>query len=411
MEWIKRIAGEAIFATLLLIIVDILPFGFKVILPLFALIFLACLFFKLSNKLLVTASLFVSLFVVNLAMPLFMQETYYRPHERLAKISEHGFKRYAPDQDILIENSYGDLAAIAVTDEKIQKLREMRDIRFRTDKFGYRNHAEMESADLLLIGDSFVVGTGVDEREYLSAQLDEMGISNYNLGHNGDIQEYLESQAWLKNQPNAPATKATVLFAFEGNDFMHSNYCVQAQGSLGFVRTLHRRMKELHLSRYLAAIFARLTMRDGSSAESAVESLDISDNQKALFMRDYILAANANEYDVSCLKSLLTKHKTSLSHIYFIPTKFRTYAPLLPQKYIDLQPVSPFSQALAAIADELGIAFTDLTERFQDAARENLKEGKLIFWRDDTHWNQYGIRITAEAVRDWWNSEQGSKLK
>ena len=39
-----------------------------------------------------------------------------------------------------------------------------------------------------------------------------------------------------------------------------------------------------------------------------------------------------------------------------------------------------------------GIEVLDLTNILRVSAQEKAREGKLIYWSDDTHWNKHGIR-------------------
>lgn len=404
----KRILLEGLFGLLLLLCIDILPFGFKVVIPLTAVLFLLCLWFRPQEKILAIASLALSLFAINFFMPFFMQETYYRPHEQLGKINQGKFKRYKPNQEIKIERSYGDLAAIAGKSEEFAALKEYRTIRFQTDDLGYRNSSVPKQVDLLLLGDSFTVGTGLDVRDSLAAQLQKHSISVYNLGHNGDIQEYLEAKSWLQSQPNAPKAQKTVMLVFEGNDFEGRNYCVQAGGSLGFIRGIHRQLKELHLSRYLAAVFARLQMNGDQQNESPVEILSLEHGEKLLFMREYIVNASTENYDAQCLESLIKRHPNAVDLVLFIPTKFRTYQALMPKKFAAVPTPSLFSRAFAQIATKMNFAYIDLSPHFVERAKELISKQQFVFWRDDTHWNAHGVEVAKKVILDYWRQQNQS---
>jgi hypothetical protein len=39
----------------------------------------------------------------------------------------------------------------------------------------------------------------------------------------------------------------------------------------------------------------------------------------------------------------------------------------------------------------LGIEVEDLTNILIISAEKNLKKNRFIYWRDDTHWNEFGI--------------------
>ncbi|MBM3561390.1 MAG: hypothetical protein FJX53_16260, partial [Alphaproteobacteria bacterium] len=45
-----------------------------------------------------------------------------------------------------------------------------------------------------------------------------------------------------------------------------------------------------------------------------------------------------------------------------------------------------------------GIAFVDLTPSLAEAAQAGLAHGRLVYWRDDTHWNAAGIDVAAAAI-------------
>jgi len=40
----------------------------------------------------------------------------------------------------------------------------------------------------------------------------------------------------------------------------------------------------------------------------------------------------------------------------------------------------------------------DLTQALVNESKRLLPEGKLTFWRDDTHWNPDGIAVAAQIV-------------
>ena len=42
----------------------------------------------------------------------------------------------------------------------------------------------------------------------------------------------------------------------------------------------------------------------------------------------------------------------------------------------------------------------NFTSSLQKAAKDNLENGKLIFWKDDTHWNKLGIKSAMQILRE-----------
>ena len=41
-----------------------------------------------------------------------------------------------------------------------------------------------------------------------------------------------------------------------------------------------------------------------------------------------------------------------------------------------------------------------------DASKTLLKEDKYTFWKDDSHWNKYGIGVAAKVVSDYIDSKK-----
>ena len=90
-------------------------------------------------------------------------------------------------------------------------------ITFTYDRWGYRNPLEMERAEVVLVGDSYVEGWYVDDRETVAARLAvRLGVPVANLGvaGYGTLQELrvVRSDA-LDRRPNV-----IVWVFFEGND-------------------------------------------------------------------------------------------------------------------------------------------------------------------------------------------------
>jgi hypothetical protein len=55
-----------------------------------------------------------------------------------------------------------------------------------------------------------------------------------------------------------------------------------------------------------------------------------------------------------------------------------------------------------------GIPVIDFTPRMRSRAAELLKQGKFLYWRDDTHWNAEGVKVGAEIVSEYLKAPSGS---
>ncbi len=89
---------------------------------------------------------------------------------------------FAPNRTYFNPHSSGDLAHIG----NYPELRQFRPESFTTDGCGNRNKPDIfdgRPADVILLGDSFIVGSGVDDNYTLSGQLQQLGgLKAYNAG-------------------------------------------------------------------------------------------------------------------------------------------------------------------------------------------------------------------------------------
>ena len=118
--------------------------------------------------------LVVALLVVLFTVDVFMR---FLPAERFTfraweAMTLHRGKpgNFAPNRTYFNPRSSGDLAHIG----NFPKLRQFRPERFTTDGCGNRNSSDVFEggpAEFMLLGDSFMVGSGVDDDHTLSSQL------------------------------------------------------------------------------------------------------------------------------------------------------------------------------------------------------------------------------------------------
>lgn len=83
--------------------------------------------------------------------------------------------------------------------------------------------------------------------------------------------------------------------------------------------------------------------------------------------------------------------------VVLIPEKEQVYREILPAPHAEA--MRPSVELLSAVAAELerrGVEVVDLYPLFRDATAR----GERVYWRDDTHWNDAGIAIAAQAVAE-----------
>ena len=84
-----------------------------------------------------------------------------------------------------------------------------------------------------------------------------------------------------------------------------------------------------------------------------------------------------------------------ISAVFFIPTKVRVYS-----EYInaDMKQTSQKFQILKKRFNLLDVPVYDLSVEMKNSVPSYLSEGKYLFWRDDTHWNNYGIFVAMNYI-------------
>jgi hypothetical protein len=67
---------------------------------------------------------------------------------------------------------------------------------------------------------------------------------------------------------------------------------------------------------------------------------------------------------------------------------------------------STYLEQLTHRLREAGIPAFDLTDRLKTEAHSAIKEHRLVYWSDDTHWNPAGTSAGADALSHWLSSDQ-----
>lgn len=317
---------------------------------------------------------------------------YYRPHEQLVQ-QDHarGHRAYRKNARIEMTAPHGDLKALTAAD-----LAQPRKVVFQTDSAGFRNDRDYAAGDLVLIGDSFVVGMGDSQADTLSAQLRrEHGVPAYNLGHPGDISDYLT--VWRAFRRQHPGPVRAALFLFEGNDFEAAYKPAKTgQPSLlaRYAGAYYGFFTGSDLYRVTKSLYARAT-KAGSIAASDSVRIETLAGQKMGLYTPYIAVSERQQVELpAALRADLIALAGEVEQVFFIPTNYRVYARHLGKP----APPNAQWQALSQLCEQQRWRCTDLTPALVAAADAALVQGQFIWWLDDTHWNRAGISAAAAVV-------------
>lgn len=390
----RWVSALALLATLHLLQFYGLPGGFMLAL----LIALGIFYFRAGAMAATATTLSLGLATLFCAVAIHLlgldRAMYYRPHEQLVQQDyDEGHRAYRKHARVEMLMPHGDLKALSSA-----PLAQPRQVRFQTDGAGYRNDHEYANGQYVLVGDSFVVGVGDSQADTLSAQLQrDHGIPSYNLGHPGDIPDYLDALRAFRE--NHPGPMRGLLFLFEGNDFNAAYQPARMEKPNLLARwagKYHGLFTGTDLYRVTKSLYARAIKSRGIAASSTVRIETVA-GQPMGFYTPYVEVSLRPHYTLSpAMTQDLIALAGQMEQVFFIPTNYRVYAAALGQ------PAPPHAQwqALAALCTKQGWRCTDLTPDLVEASAALLQKGELTWWRDDTHWNRQGMAVAARVVAD-----------
>jgi SGNH hydrolase-like domain, acetyltransferase AlgX len=283
-------------------------------------------------------------------------------------------------------------------------------VNYEYDRHGFRNEADLEAADIIVIGDSFIEGWSVSSDDLLTSHLaKELGLTIANLGQSwyGPQQELEVLRRF--GLPLRP--KVCVWTFYDGNDLLDvRRYDQSISNWKDFSRELHS-FRERSFTRNLLLAVRRLRDSLHHDAASREYSSGIVEDCFGGKSRTYFL--DPDQLHLSAADDEVLKQiRVTLNQAYelcringirfvvvFAPTKFRVYKEFTT---FDLQArprywvINDLPQRLGAIVRESLPTgeFLDLTPTFIAKARC----GSMLYGSNDTHWSPEGHRVAAAAI-------------
>ena len=366
----------------------------------------AVLYIKIKWQDAITLSVTLALvtLVLAISMEVLISEEktiYYRPHEMFSQ-SEGRYKNNVRFEMVM---PHGDLKAMALYTEVLP---EPRKVLFNTDSLGFRNTDEYQGQKYLFVGDSFIVGNGTNQPDIITEQLlERYRIDGYNLAFPGGVKDYYYN---MKSFRNLAAKDAKfVLFLFEGNDFQINTTIKPSIARTGTAKVnpvvnalenYYRFFSGTDMYRYMYSTTRRIIAANIRNEKERVVVYNIGGLPVA-FLKEYIEVTERDIFPENTLTELyLSDMKDDIEHIFFIPTKYRVYYNYIndhKQKNRQDLPDRQW-QFVQSIGQKFDIPATNLTPALIEESGRLLPQGILTFWRDDTHWNKYGIAVAADIV-------------
>ncbi len=328
------------------------------------------------------------------------------------------------------ERTHGNLSNMG----NLPALRQIRPQVFTTDANGFRNPpgADRVRPDVVVVGDSFVVGYGVTDADTFPVQLSALtGGRIYNAG---GPYAYLQTVrllrerlgfssgrviiVWTESEPVEQLRAASA--AADGKDRREQWLATVIGGQADRVRSLLRGwwytspLKIVSEKAFLTLANDRVLP---NIYKDRVVERHLRTGETMLFypsdvdgFHSHREIAPARDFIVPLVAELRKEGYEPV--LVLAPSKYTVYYPLLAD-----EPRSPGDDrhVLARLQDALvaeGIPTIDVTVPFQELAARDLSRGEFIYWLDDTHWSRDGIQLAADLTRRaWFNGNQDAQVR
>ena len=324
---------------------------------------------------------------------------------------------FEPNRFYHNDRAFGDLANMGNRPD----LREFHPETFTTDEFGFRNPPNLATTPppcAILVGSSFSGGCGVSDNDTLAVQLSQrIGCRVYNAAATSCDLDLIRAVAKRLQMPSG-----VVLFEVTERNRVPR---VPTPGKLEPIQrfwraflasptvgTLSGEWRSLKTSRLkiLTERAYRLFQNDRFLPRVTprhVACRSLRNGEPMLFLADHLTLAQRNR-DVeragaywSWLAEELKQDHLSLL-VFLLPEKYTAYQHLLREAPAP----SPTDKSfLGQIEDQLrgrGVPVVNLEPVLRRRAEQDLERGAYLYRRDDSHWNERGIVLAAEAIAEGW---------
>jgi hypothetical protein len=275
------------------------------------------------------------------------------------------------------------------------------------DRNGFRNATDLDSAPVVLVGDSFLEWSNVGQQDLVGNVLERrLGVPVANLGQAG----YGPGQERIVLRRYAlPLRPRVVVWQFfEGNDLGDLQRYEEWSADWPRIRADMGGFAERSFLRNgwrtarLMAVARRET--DGPRARERSCRITAGEARDSTLYFAYA-GTPLGERELGLLtkvEQLLAEGQAEARQhgaelvLMFVPTKFRVYGDLCsypPDGLAKLWVVNDMPQRLGAFAARTGMPFLDLTPALIGA-----RNGPLLYFIDDGHWTPLGHQVAGDTL-------------
>ncbi|MDO9119178.1 MAG: SGNH/GDSL hydrolase family protein [Nitrospira sp.] len=275
----------------------------------------------------------------------------------------------------------------------------------RYDQHGFRNDQDLETADIAVIGDSFVEGVGIESSGILTTVLQSLeGRTVVNLGSSGYGPQ--QELVVLKRYATKFHPKTIVWMFYEGNDL--KDVRAYEQGLAG----LHEELRYSERAFITNALMTVMRLWRGCVPDEHLKKrygkiVDKEGRQRKIYFPEDTrplhgdrLAALQTASSVLAAAYQYSREEGIRLVLVFAPEHYRVYSGLSTLVEVSDEvkwwSVNDFPERLRTVVKSISPDFEyfDLTPTL----RMEAAKGTSLYISNDTHWTAEGHKIVAEAL-------------
>ena len=323
-------------------------------------------------------------------------------------VSNHNQEPYGPFKSNTIYEGtiFGDLANMFA----VSRFKQPRYQQFSTDFYGFRNpnQNQVENYPVIVLGDSDMAGSSLSDDQVFNVKLSKLlQVPVYNYAPNDPV-SFLRDPRFIHSPPKL------VIWGQIERTIMTNYHHIQEvpksrKQNSSVVQDIEARSKPLRLSQHHSRWWLNTVLWTlvGQSRILNPKIAYVSPQTSMLYYHEGIQALQLTPKQRGI--ELMVQRINTVNRLYLargirliympLPDKENIYRSALPKK-LQIPKDSPvFLKLLGQRLDEIGVYNVKLYSEYMKQQRD-----KLLYFLDDTHWNENGVNLAAHLAAQTVNS-------
>lgn len=261
-----------------------------------------------------------------------------------------------------------------------------------TDEYGYRNKNPSENVNILVIGDSTIVGSSLSQNETFTTALHKLtGQTTYSLAR-ADINTFIAHKRFQQNKPDI-----VIVARIERNVWdlpkLKENSDETITKGITILEKAQDKIDSMLKFSFYRSLFAKL------KRTITQPNLILHQETGMLFYETSLHFREKNMKNLDDTTQTISDYKNYFTQnniqFYFlvIPDKETIYAHRLPESHKQFREYTNFIPLLFQELENNNVNIINIYDTY------NQEHAQDLYHLDDTHWNSYGVRTAAEIAR------------